>query len=66
MKNTVMHYCDLSEDQYMLVIIWVISFLTQVLALYLLHPKKFKIDLFIMGLVLTIFYSITYYKLFAA
>lgn len=65
MKQTIMHYCDLSEEQYILVTIWIISFLTQVLALYLLYPKKFKMDLFVLGFGLTVLYSIVYYKLFA-
>lgn len=58
-------YCDLSENQYRMVIIWFVSFMVQATVLYLMFPEKFNTKWFLMCMALNIMYNISFFKLFS-
>ncbi len=55
---------DLSEEQTVLVVSWILSFLLQSIVLYTLHNEKFNTKWFFVCLVLNVLYNISYFKLF--
>lgn len=55
---------DLNEEQTVLIVSWIMSFLLQALVLYTMHNDKFDAKWFAICLVLNIMYNISYFKLF--
>ena len=55
----------LSDNQYRMVMIWVVSFIVQAAILYFIYPDKFNSKWFLIALVLNIFYNISFFKLFS-
>lgn len=64
-NETLMYYCNLTENQYRMVLIWFVSFMVQATILYLMFPDKFDTKWFMMCVVLNVMYNISFFKLFS-
>lgn len=65
MITHVCNYFGLTEDQKNLTIIYIIGAIAQTLAIWYMDSNKINVRLFVLYLVITIIWSIIYYKMFA-
>lgn len=56
---------DLSDNQYNLIIIYVVCFIVQTICLLYLNPEKFNITWCFLCFISVVFYNVAYYKLFS-
>lgn len=65
MVKLIKEVLELTDNQYNLVVIYLVSFLTSTVCLYIINPKSFNVKWGIITFIFAVMYYVSYYKFFS-